>query len=123
MAAEAGDKNFDAVLKEAKKVWKHKLNKIQVWGGTEEQHRIFYTGLYHNYMAPNLISDVDGRYIVEGKIYTSCNPQYSTMSTWDTFRATHPLYTTLEQGILPDFVNKSEIRWQKHIAVIEKSIN
>jgi len=58
LAAEAGDKNFDAVLKEAKKVWKHKLNKIQVWGGTEEQHRIFYTGLYHNYMAPNLISDV-----------------------------------------------------------------
>ena len=43
---------------------------MQVQGGTEAEQRIFYTGLYHTYIQPNVFQDVDGRYLGrDGKIH------------------------------------------------------
>ena len=52
LKAEATGKNFDKVLAEAKTKWSEKLSSITVSGGTDDQKKIFYTGLYHNFIAP-----------------------------------------------------------------------
>ncbi|GGC13219.1 alpha-1 2-mannosidase [Parapedobacter defluvii] len=103
--AEAADKNFDEVREGAADKWREKLSKIEVKGGTRKDKRIFYTGLYHAMIAPNLINDVDGNYCIEGKVYTDTANQYSTFSTWDTFRALHPLLTIIDPQITKEIVN------------------
>lgn len=103
--AEAENINFDTALQQAQNVWQHHLNKVEVEDENNINKRIFYSALYHSLLVPNLISDVDGKYIVEGKIYEGNENQYSTFSSWDTFRAQHPLLTILEPEITSEIVN------------------
>src|SRR5690606_30195927 len=103
--AEAVDKDFDIAKAETVRKWQEKLSTIEVTGGTQEDKRIFYTGLYHAMIAPNLISDVDGNYMVEGEVYTDTANQYSTLSTWDTVRALHPLLTIIDPTITAEITN------------------
>lgn len=103
--AEAVGKDFKTARAETEDKWREKLSTIEVEGGEPEDRRIFYTGLYHAMIAPNLISDVDGNYYVEGKVYTDTANQYSTFSTWDTFRALHPLLTIIDPTITSEIVN------------------
>lgn len=103
--AEAGLKKFEIIKNQAINEWAQKMRKIEVAGATDKEKRIFYTALYHSMIAPNLISDVDGQYIIEGELYKGSINQYSTFSTWDTFRSQHPLLTILEPGITGEIVN------------------
>lgn len=81
---------------EARDVWAEWLDVIQVWGGSEEEKRIFATALYHQLQMPTLYSDVDGRYLgFDGEIHQSERNFYTDFSLWDTYRTTHPLYTIL----------------------------
>lgn len=105
--AETTGKSFDNALAEAKAIWQKELSKVQVEDSEApvELLRTFYTGLYHAMLHPNLISDVDLRYYVEGKVYQGKINQYSTYSTWDTFRAQHPLLTIINPEITSELVN------------------
>lgn len=86
--------NFEKVKLETEKVWTKNLEKIKVEGGTEEEKTLFYTGLYHSLLTPNLYSDVDNRYWgMDGKIHTTESKHYTVFSLWDTFRNLHPLLT------------------------------
>ncbi len=105
LQAEAANKNFDQVLTEAQNLWEEKLSKIDVSTDDIADKRTFYSGMYHAYISPNLISDVDGKYVIEGKQYHSSFPHYSNFSTWDTYRALHPLFTIIEHKATADFVN------------------
>ena len=104
--AEAQSKKFKTVLAKAQNMWRDKVGKIQIETESKQQARIFYTAMYHAYIAPNIISDVNGNYVVEGKKYTSKGlTQYSNFSTWDTFRALHPLQTIIDQKTDADLIN------------------
>ncbi len=98
--------NFDRVRADATRAWNAELNKIQVRGGDKAQLTNFYTALYHAMIAPNLFMDVDGRYLGRDfKIHRARNFDYYTVfSLWDTFRATHPLYTIIDQKRTVDFI-------------------
>tara|TARA_B100000809_G_C15138466_1_gene531788 strand:- start:4672 stop:6789 length:2118 start_codon:yes stop_codon:yes gene_type:complete len=102
--AEAKNQDFKGALEEAEAAWISKLSKFELTA-TETQKRIFYTAVYHSFIGPNLISDVDGNYVVEQKKLHSDFPQYSNYSTWDTYRATHPLFTLVEHKKNAEFVN------------------
>lgn len=98
--------SFDQVKEKTINEWKRISRIIQVEGGSEAQKRIFYTGLYHNFIAPNLWMDTDGSYIAVGKkMKTSSFKNYSTFSTWDTFRATFPLLSLIEPEKVSDMAN------------------
>jgi predicted alpha-1,2-mannosidase len=108
-AAEAAE-TFAEAHQQARNSWSEKLSTIDLYGATDKQKRIFYTGMYHAFISPNLISDVDGQYYVEGEVYQSDIPQYSNFSTWDTYRALHPLFTIIEQEKTAEFVNSLSSR-------------
>ena len=98
---------FDAMRKEAYDKWNGEISKIRIYGATAEQEEIFYTGMYHMYVAPSLFSDVDGRYRgADNQIHA--NPghdTYTTFSLWDTYRAKLPLMTITHPERMDDVVN------------------
>ena len=104
---EIGNKSFEEVKKEAQQAWTKQLEKIVVESDNEDYKTNFYTSMYHAMIAPNLYQDIDGRYRgMDLKIHQTKEFNYYTVfSLWDTYRATHPLYTIIEQERTNDFIN------------------
>ena len=92
LASEIPAWDFVAVRSAAREAWNAIFSRV-VAEGSESQMRTFYTSLYHLFIQPNDIADVGEK------------PRYSTFSTWDTFRAAHPLYTVISPEHVDDFVN------------------
>ncbi len=107
LEAETKDITFEIALDNAEKAWNKSLSKIVVEGGTEDQNTIFYTSMYHSLLNPNLFMDVDGSYYgTDHKVHQANNfENYTVFSLWDTYRATHPLFTIIEQKRTNDFIN------------------
>ena len=99
--------NFEGIHQKAVASWEKELANVRV-DGTYDQKCIFYTGLYHAYIQPNTISDINGDYMrtdyTTGRLPKG-DTHYSTFSLWDTFRAAHPMYTILKQERVAGFVN------------------
>ena len=111
MEQEAPHWDFDRYVAAADADLEKQLGKIEV-KGTEVQKEIFYTALYHTMIQPNTMSDVNGEYMAADyttRKVANNETHYTTFSLWDTFRASHPLYTLLEPERVTDFV-KSMIR-------------
>ncbi|MEM1137814.1 MAG: GH92 family glycosyl hydrolase, partial [Bacteroidota bacterium] len=103
--------DFDLAKNAAEAQWKEKLDKIVISTKSEPRKKTFYTAMYHSFISPNLISDVDGKYFLEGEVKESSIPQYSNFSTWDTYRALHPLLTIVEQEKTAEIVNSMISRY------------
>ncbi len=98
--------NFDSVKMVAQTKWTDQIEKMKVEGGTDEQKEVFYTALYHTMLAPNLYTDVDGRYRGHDlkKHVAKDFKMYTVFSLWDTFRALHPLFSIIERERTKDFI-------------------
>ncbi len=98
--------DFDKVKKDAEALWNKELSKIEVTSTDKDRLTIFYTALYHTMIQPNVAMDVDGMYRGrDNKIHKAEEfTYYSVFSLWDTFRATHPLYTIIDRKRTQDFV-------------------
>ena len=107
LETEAPNWDFDQFRQKAANAWNHELSKIAIEGRTKEQQTVFYSALYHTMIAPNVFNDVDGQYRGrDQKIHQAKGFDYYTVfSLWDTYRATHPLYTLIQQKRTNDFVN------------------
>ena len=99
--------SFDKVKKDAKQSWKRQLQRIKAESKDEEQLKTFYTALYHAYTAPFIFSDVNGNYKGPDQEIHSVNKhvQYTVFSLWDTYRATHPLFTITQKKRVGDLIN------------------
>lgn len=106
LRAEVNHWDFNKTHKEAINAWNNILSRVEV-GGTNDEKSNIYTSLYHLFIQPNNIADVDGRYIGPNrKISKSTSGKYySTWSQWDIFRAGFPFYTIVSPELIPDFVN------------------
>ena len=85
--------DFNGVHKQARDTWANLLNRFAVEGGTADQRKIFYTGVYHSFLSPNIFSDDDGQYIgFDNKTHslagTKQKAQYANFSDWDIYRNT-----------------------------------
>ena len=100
LAAEISGWDFDRVAAAADAKWSQLLSRVAV-EGSDDQKRNFYTSLYHLFIQPNDLSDVQPNDFSD----VGQAPYYSTLSTWDTFRAAHPLYTILVPEKAAEFVD------------------
>ena len=98
--------DFDQVKDTAKEKWNKMLSKIEI-DGTNRQKTIFYTALYHAFIAPVLYSDVNGDFRgMDDKIYSDNGfVNYTIFSLWDTYRTLHPMFTIIAPEYLPDMMN------------------
>ena len=106
MEKEAPKDDFDYYYQQAVKKWDNQLGKIEVSSEDGDLKTVFYTALYHAMLAPTLYSDVDGKYFgPDGRIHQAEDwDNYSTFSLWDTFRASHPLFTYIEPERVNDMI-------------------
>lgn len=92
-----GGHSFDAVRRGADRTWEKRLEDVRVRGGDDTLRRTFYSSLYRSFLAPNIGSDVDGRYtgwdqqIHRAKGFT----YYQNWSLWDTYRTQSQLLALL----------------------------
>jgi predicted alpha-1,2-mannosidase len=90
--------DFDAVHQAAVRTWTTALGKVEATGGSEEQRVLFYTGLYHMLLSPNLFSDANRDYIgFDGKVrqLQPGEEQYANFSDWDIYRDVVQLHALL----------------------------
>ncbi|EJE4167030.1 GH92 family glycosyl hydrolase [Vibrio parahaemolyticus] len=128
LEAEAPSFDLAQVKEGAEYAWAEKLAKIKVEGGTDAEKTNFYTGMYHMMIAPIEFYDVDGQYVdMLGTVRTlkdGDTPNYSIYSTWDTFRAVHPMWTIIDPDqatlYVKDLIRKSNDefgllpKWEGH---------
>lgn len=107
LKAEQPEWNFEKVRSDAEKRWNRMLSCVNVESGDERGKKIFYTSLYHMFIAPTLYADVNGEFRGhDDKIYKADYwTNYSTFSLWDTYRTLHPLLTIIQPQLVPDMVN------------------
>jgi len=98
--------DFKEAKSEAARVWNEELGRIDVKDTDVNKLTNFYTALYHTAIVPNINMDVDRRYRgMDDKVYTAEDfDYYSVFSLWDTYRATHPLYTIIDQKRTLDYI-------------------
>ena len=100
MTHETEGLSYEKIKANAQNAWQVELSKIQVNSPNLTEKTIFYSALYHTMIAPNVFSDVDGRYRgrdMQIHLLNDKSPQYTVFSLWDTYRATHPLFTIIDR--------------------------
>lgn len=97
LRAEAPEDDFDLYREQTRRDWNDRLGKIHVETTDSVQKKIFYTALYHSMLAPTLYNNADGSYLgPDGQVHKADGwTNYSTFSLWDTYRASHPLFTII----------------------------
>lgn len=85
--------SFEDALSQAGDSWTEELSSIDFKGISSEVDTLFYTSLYHTAFAPQLYSDAGSE-----------TERYTIFSTWDTYRAAHPLYDIIDKRA-GDYVN------------------
>ena len=105
LEVEAAGKDFETVAAEAGAAWDNALSVIEA-EGNEDQLSMLYTSLYHTMINPSVYCDVDGLYRgVDGNIHRAEGfTNYTIFSTWDTFRALHPLYNIIQRERSHDII-------------------
>jgi len=100
--------DFMNVYQATRRLWGTELNRVYFYSENEEYMYNFYTALYHSFLAPNIFSDVDGRYLGRDmqihQLKDSTDVHYTVFSLWDTYRATHPLFTLTQTKRNNDFI-------------------
>ena len=89
---ESEDFTFEQALSRAEEKWSAELSSIEFTGINPTVDTLFYTSLYHTSFAPQLYSDAGQP------------DDYTIFSTWDTYRAAHPLYNIIDPRA-GDYVN------------------
>lgn len=99
--------DFAATVERADAAWNKELGKVQIKTGDTARMRTFYTALYHTMIAPSIFNDHNGDYRgTDKKVHRNAPfTNLTTFSLWDTYRATHPLYTILQPERVPDMIN------------------
>ena len=92
LEAESPGWDFASVRAVAEAKWEGILSRFAA-EGEPERVKAFYTALYRMCVQPNDIADIGEK------------PFYSTLSTWDTYRAAHPLYTIFAPERVGDMVD------------------
>ncbi|MEV5603512.1 GH92 family glycosyl hydrolase [Streptomyces sp. NPDC052299] len=96
-----GGHDFDGVLRAAERTWEDRLEGVKAQGGSDELRRTFYSSLYRSFLAPNVGSDVDGRYTGwDQKKHKAVDSHgtftyYQNWSLWDTYRTQAQLLSLL----------------------------
>jgi len=99
LAQEIGNADFDTIHHRAEAVWNAALGRVKIEGGSEEQQRTFYSGLYRSILFPHRVYEMDEthhpfyRSPNDGRVHSGV--MYTDSGYWDTFRAAHPLYNLL----------------------------
>ncbi|MFC7580227.1 GH92 family glycosyl hydrolase [Schaalia naturae] len=103
---EAESATYEQALARATVDWETRLHSIDIEGADAATRRVFYSSLYRSLLAPNIGSDVDGRYTGwDREIHREDDPDftyYQNYSLWDTYRTQEQLVALLDPEAAAD---------------------
>lgn len=102
--AELDGQTFESLEKKGVDEWNRQLAIFDV-EGTQEQKETFYTSVYHAFLNPYSFQDADGSYRRNDQNIGHAEKGHRNMtlfSLWDTYRALHPLFNLVQQGVNAD---------------------
>jgi len=107
--------NFDEMHQSTSDKWNDELSKIKVTTTDSVKRTIFYTSLYHCYLAPYRFSDVDGSYKNFNQVPDKAEgyTQYTLLSLWDTFRAENPLLLLMQPKVEEDIIHSMMAKYRQ----------
>ncbi len=107
IAAEIPGWNFEKVKNDATAAWNKELEKVVIKTRDTTAKEIFYTALYHSFIAPSVFNDVNGDYYGTDKEVHRNAPftNLTTFSLWDTYRCENSLLTILQPERVSNIVN------------------
>ena len=107
IAAEIPDWNFERVKNDAASAWNKELGKVVIQTPDATAKQIFYTALYHCFIAPSVFNDVNGDYYgTDKEVHRSATfTNLTTFSLWDTYRCENSLLTILQPERVSDIIN------------------
>lgn len=110
--------DFNQTREELTRIWEKHLALIEVKTNSEEEKRKFYGALYRASFLPRTFNDVDGRYpsFAAGKSILEIEKDrnyYDDFSTWDTYRALHPLLNIISPNKSGDMVNSLILKYEQ----------
>ncbi|KAA9040910.1 glycoside hydrolase family 92 protein [Ginsengibacter hankyongi] len=99
--------DFDAIKNNAAAAWDRELSKVIVKTNDAKAKEIFYTALYHSFIAPSVFNDVNGDYYgTDKEVHRNASfTNLTTFSLWDTYRCENSLLTMLQPERVSDIVN------------------
>ncbi len=99
LAAEMPEIDFDGTRAAASAAWDDELHRVRVLGGSADDRTMFYTALYHAFLAPTTFSEQGGAYRgFDGAVHEADGFTYhSDFSLWDTYRTLHPLLNLVQR--------------------------
>lgn len=112
---EIGNKSFETVRSEGKKIWNDVLGKVKVSGGSESQVRTFYSSLYRMVFFPLRMYEKNslGQIVHYSPQNGAIEKGYMFAGTgfWDTFRALYPflhfvypsIAKEMQEGLINNF--------------------
>ncbi|MFO8000208.1 MAG: GH92 family glycosyl hydrolase [Marinilabilia sp.] len=96
---EIGDKDFETIRAEGRKIWNEELGRMKVRGGTPGNTEIFYSTLYRTLLFPRKFYeyDEDGNRVHYSPYNGEVLPGYMFTDNgfWDTFRAVFPFFNLM----------------------------
>lgn len=107
--------DFEKMHQETRTKWNEQLSKVSITTSDPVKKSVFYTALYHSYLAPYRFSDVDGNYknfkhvTEKAEGYT----QYTLLSLWDTFRAENPLLALMQPKVEEDIIHSMIAKYRQ----------
>lgn len=104
LATEARGRTFDTVAQSAARSWGSMLARARVAGGPASRRAVFATALYHAFLHPNVIADVDGAYTgADGRVRVARDHvPMGNLSLWDTVRSQNALLELLAPDVARD---------------------
>lgn len=107
--------NFDKLHQATRAKWNNELSRIKITTSGSEKKTIFYTSLYHCYIAPYRFSDADGYYKNFNHIPEKAEgyTQYTLLSLWDTFRAQDPLLALMQPKVEEDIIHSMMAKYRQ----------
>ena len=107
--------NFDKMHEETRSKWNKELSKINIHTADPVKKSIFYTSLYHSYIAPYRFSDANGIYKNFNKIPEKDADviHYTLLSLWDTFRAENPLLLLMQPKIEEEIIHSMLAKYRQ----------
>ncbi len=93
---EIGNKSFEKIVEESKRIWNELLGKVEVNGCSEDMKTVYYTSLYRSFGKMTDMSEYGEYYSGYDKKIHQGSYFYCGDQLWDSFRSMHPLQLLLE---------------------------
>jgi len=98
--------DFEATHAATRANWEEQMSFLTLLeGGTEDQRVKLATSMFHLFMAPNIFSDVNGKYVgFDDQIHETDTTYYTDFSMWDTYRTLHPLLSLVRPDVSGELI-------------------